>query len=69
MKMGTAIFPGWLFPFVYCVAGVDAYYKNGTVTQEHLPTGQEAVELGCDLWNIDPEEFLSESQEPGMGMT
>lgn len=47
----------------------DRTYKNGTVTQEHLPTGQEAVELGCDLWNIDPEEFLSESQEPGMGMT
>ena len=44
-------------------------YKNGTVTQEYIPTGQEAVELGCDLWNIDPEEFLSESQEPGMGMT
>ena len=44
-------------------------YQNGAVTQEHLPTGQEAVELGCDLWNIDPEEFLSESQGPGMGMT
>ena len=27
MKKGTAIFPGWLFPFVYCVAGVDAYKK------------------------------------------
>lgn len=27
MKKGTAIFPGWLFPFVYCVAGVDAYIK------------------------------------------
>ena len=25
MKKGMAIFPGWLFPFVYCVAGVDAY--------------------------------------------
>lgn len=25
MKKVTAIFPGWLFPFVYCVAGVDAY--------------------------------------------
>lgn len=24
-EKGTAIFPGWLFPFVYCVAGVDAY--------------------------------------------
>ena len=47
----------------------DRAYKNGTVTQEYIPTGQEAVELGCDLWNIDPEEFLSESQEPGMGMT
>ena len=47
----------------------DRTYKNGTVTQEYIPTGQEAVELGCDLWNIDPEEFLSESQEPGMGMT
>ena len=44
-------------------------YKNGTVTQENLPTGQEAIELGCDLWDIDPEEFLGESQEPGMGMT
>ena len=44
-------------------------YQNGAVTQEYIPTGQEAVELGCDLWNIDPEEFLSESQEPGMGMT
>ena len=44
-------------------------YKNGAVTQEHLPTGHEAIELGCDLWDIDPEEFLSESQEPGMGMT
>lgn len=47
----------------------DRTYKNGTVTQEYIPTGQEAVELGCDLWNIDPEEFLSESQGPGMGMT
>ena len=28
MKKGTAIFPGWLFPFVYCVAGVDAYEKS-----------------------------------------
>ena len=27
MKKGTAIFPGWLFPFVYCVAGVDAYVR------------------------------------------
>lgn len=44
-------------------------YQNGAVTQEYIPTGQEAVELGCDLWNIDPEEFLSESQGPGMGMT
>ena len=44
-------------------------YQNGAVTQEHLPTGQEAIELGCDLWNIEPEEFLSENQEPGMGMT
>ena len=43
-------------------------YKNGTVTQEHFPTGQEAVELGCDLWNVDPEEFLSESQGPGIDM-
>ena len=25
MKKGTAIFPGCLFPFVYCVSGVDAY--------------------------------------------
>ena len=44
-------------------------YKNGTVIQENFPTGHEAIELGCDLWDIDPEEFLSESQEPGMGMT
>ena len=28
MKKGIAIFLGWLFPFVYCVAGVDAYTKN-----------------------------------------
>ena len=28
MKKGTAIFPGWLLPFVYCVAGVDAYVKS-----------------------------------------
>ena len=47
----------------------DRTYKNGAVTQEYIPTGQEAVELGCDLWNIDPEEFLSASQGPGMGMT
>ena len=47
----------------------DRTYKNGTVIQENLPTGHEAIELGCDLWDIDPEEFLSESQEPGMGMT
>ena len=44
-------------------------YQNGAVTQEYLPTGQEAVELGCDLWNIDPEEFLSENQEHDMKMT
>lgn len=44
-------------------------YQNGVVTQEHLPTGQEAVELGCDLWDIDPEDFLSENQDFGMGMT
>ena len=44
----------------------DRTYKNGTVTQEHLPTGQEAVELGCDLWDLDPEEFFNENQESGM---
>ena len=49
-------------------AGI-APIKTGAVTQEYIPTGQEAVELGCDLWDIDPEEFLSESQGPGMGMT
>ena len=47
----------------------DRTYKNGTVTQEHLPTGQEAVELGCDLWDIDPEEFLCENQDSGMKIT
>jgi hypothetical protein len=31
MKKGTAIFPGWLFPFVYCVAGVDAYKFRYTI--------------------------------------
>ena len=44
-------------------------YQNGAVTQEYLPAGQEAVELGCDLWNIDPEEFLSENQGHDMKMT
>lgn len=44
-------------------------YQGGVVTQEHIPTGHEAIELSCDLWDIDPEEFLGESQEPGMGMT
>lgn len=44
-------------------------YQNGAVTQEYLPMGQEAVELGCDLWDIDPEEFLSENQDSGMKMT
>lgn len=44
-------------------------YRNGDVTQEYLPMGQEAVELGCDLWDIDPEEFLSENQDSGMKMT
>ena len=33
MKKGTAIFPGWLFPFVYCVAGVDAYGKSERLLQ------------------------------------
>ena len=41
-------------------------YQGGVVTQEHIPTGHEAIELSCDLWDIDPEEFLGESQEPGM---
>ena len=40
MKKGTAIFPGWLFPFVYCVAGVDAYVEivgiDSLVPKEHL---------------------------------
>ena len=44
-------------------------YHNGTITQENTPTGHEAVELSCDLWDIDPEEFLSEDQEHGMEMT
>ena len=44
-------------------------YQGGVVTQEHIPTGHEAIELSCDLWDIDPEKFLGESQEPGMGMT
>lgn len=44
-------------------------YQNGVMTQEHLPTGHEAVEFGCDLWDIDPEEFLSENQDFGMKMT
>ena len=44
-------------------------YQNGTVTQEYLPTGQEAVELACDLWDLDPEEFFNENQESGMEMT
>ena len=38
-------------------------YRNGTVTQESLPTGHEAIELGCDLWDINPEEYLGEDQE------
>lgn len=44
-------------------------YQNGVVTQENIPTGHEAIELGCDLWDMDPEEFLSESQDFGMKMT
>ena len=44
-------------------------YQNGAVIQEYLPTGQDAIELGCDLWNIDPEEFLSENQGHDMKMT
>ena len=44
-------------------------YQNGAVTQEYLPTGQEAVELACDLWDLDPEEFFNENQESGMEMT
>ena len=44
-------------------------YRNGAVTQEYLPMGQEAVELACDLWNLDPEVFLRESQDFGMKMT
>ncbi len=44
-------------------------YQSGVETQEHLPTGQEAVELGCDLWDIDPEEFLCENQDSGMKIT
>ena len=44
-------------------------YQNGNVTQEHIPTGHEAIELGCDLWDMDPEEFLGESQDFGMKMT
>ena len=43
-------------------------YQNGAVTQEYLPAGQEAVELACDLWDLDPEEFLDENQESGMEM-
>ena len=44
-------------------------YQNGDVTQEYLPTGHEAIELGCSLWNIDPEEFLGENQGHDMKMT
>lgn len=38
-------------------------YQGGVVTQESLPTGHEAIELGCDLWCINPEEYLGEDQE------
>ena len=44
-------------------------YQNGDVTQEYLPTGHEAIELGCSLWNIDLEEFLGENQGHDMKMT
>ena len=44
-------------------------YQGGVVTQEHIPTGNQAIQLSSDLSDIDPEEFLGESQEPGMGMT
>ena len=44
-------------------------YQSGVETQEHLPTGQDAIELGCDLWDIDPEEFLCENQDSGMKIT
>ena len=38
-------------------------YQNGIVTQETLPTGHDAVEFACDLWNISPDEYLGEEPE------
>lgn len=59
MKKGTAIFPGWLFPFVYCVAGVDAYERRA----QRKRTAELAVLFFCILACILMP--LSSSQRTG----
>ena len=55
MKKGTAIFPGWLFPFVYCVAGVDAYVGKA----------RKMNEIASQLLKKEPNLFLSVKAIPG----
>ena len=32
-------------------------YKNGEITSEYLPQGDEAVSFACEQWGYDPEEY------------
>ena len=48
MKKGTAIFPGWLFPFVYCVAGVDAYQEAASILRNAFKLTESSSETFPD---------------------
>ena len=51
------------------VDALKIYLSGGEYQVFTAYTGQEAVELACDLWDLDPEEILDENQESGMKMT
>ena len=70
MKKGTAIFPGWLFPFVYCVAGVDAYLgaiRYGKFGDALCVVGEarKMNEIASQLLKKEPNLFLSVKAIPG----
>lgn len=71
MKKGTAIFPGWLFPFVYCVAGVDAYdgiqeniYANSVTVVSGNIGGRDSA-ICADTINISQNSIINVDVHPG----
>lgn len=68
MKKGTAIFPGWLFPFVYCVAGVDAYiidHKLKQISETILKLKQQKKRLE---YTAERSEVMESKAQEVMGL-